>query len=110
MKNHVCEKINTFPLEKFHQLGVGKGRGILIVGESPAPNGWAISGKACYRSDGKILPTGKRLNELLGTLGTSVEESGFTINGAEWMASNQAAEALSFQVEKELAKEAILAI
>lgn len=78
MKNHVCEQIDAFPLEKFHQLGTGKGKAILIVGESPAPNGWIISGKACYRPDGKILPTGKRLNELLSPLGTSVEESGFT--------------------------------
>ncbi len=78
MKGHVCEQIDTFPLEKFHQLGTGKGKGILIVGESPAPNGWIISGKACYRPDGKILPTGKRLNEYLGPLGTSVEDSGFT--------------------------------
>lgn len=78
MKGHVCKRISAFPLEKFHQLGTGKGKRILIVGESPAPNGWIISGKACYRADGKILPTGKRLNELLSPLGTSVEESGFT--------------------------------
>lgn len=78
MKGHVCEQIDAFPLEKFHQLGVGDGKRILIVGESPAPNGWIISGKACYRADGKILPTGKRLNELLAPLGASVEESGFT--------------------------------
>lgn len=78
MKGHVCKSINSFPLEKFHQIGIGKGKSILIVGESPAPNGWIISGKACYRPDGKILPTGKRLNEYLGPLGTSVEACGFT--------------------------------
>ncbi len=78
IKGHVCEQIEVFPMEKFHQLGTGKGEEILIVGESPAPNGWIVSGKACYKPDGKILPTGKRLNEYLGPLGTSVEESGFT--------------------------------
>lgn len=78
MKGHVCEQVDIFPLEKFHQLGTGKGKGILIIGESPAPNGWIISGKACYRPDGKILPTGKRLNELLSPLNVSVEDVGFT--------------------------------
>ncbi len=50
----------------------------MIVGESPAPNGWILSGKACYRPDGKILPTGKRLNELLEPFDLSVENCGFT--------------------------------
>ncbi len=40
----------------------------------------------------------------------SSEEGGFTINGAEWVTNNQAAETLSFEVERELAREAILAI
>jgi uracil-DNA glycosylase family 4 len=75
---HVCESIATFPSNKFHQRGSGKGRHVLIVGESPAPNGWIVSGKACYRPDGTILPTGKRLNELLEPFGVSVETSGFT--------------------------------
>jgi uracil-DNA glycosylase family 4 len=78
MNGHVCENIEVFPLDKFHQFGKGRGRKLLIVGESPSPKGWVISGKACYRSDGKILPTGKRLNELLDPFGISVETSGFT--------------------------------
>ena len=78
MKGHVCKNINIFPLNKFHQQGKDKGKSLLIVGESPAPNGWIISGKACYRPDGKILPTGKRLNELLALFVISVEISGFT--------------------------------
>jgi uracil-DNA glycosylase family 4 len=78
MNGHICEKIDLFPLDKFHQLGKGKGKNLLIVGESPAPSGWIISGKACYRPDGKILPTGKRLNELLNPLDLSVEICGFT--------------------------------
>lgn len=78
MKGHVCGEIENFPFEKFHQLGSGQGGKLLIVGESPAPNGWILSGKACYRPDGKILPTGKRLNELLEPFDLSVETSGFT--------------------------------
>lgn len=78
MKTHVCDSIESFPIDKFHQLGKGKGRKLLIVGESPAPNGWVLSGMACYRPDGKILPTGRRLNELLEPFNLSVEMSGFT--------------------------------
>lgn len=78
MECHVCADVESFPLDKFHQLGTGRGNKILIVGESPAPNGWVISGKACYRPDGKILPTGKRLNEFLKPFNLSVEKVGFT--------------------------------
>lgn len=78
MKDHICNSVESFPLEKFHQLGKGKGRNILILGESPAPNGWIVSGVACYRPDGTILPTGKRLNELLKPFGLSVDQCGFT--------------------------------
>ena len=50
----------------------------MIVGESPAANGWRVSGRAFYTPDGKLLPSGKRLNELLFPLGLSVETCGFT--------------------------------
>ena len=78
MNNHVCHKIKKFPLDKFHQLGKDRGESVLIIGESPAPNGWIISGKACYKPDGKILATGKRLNDLLKPFNLSVEGVGFT--------------------------------
>lgn len=78
MNNHVCKDVKDFPIEKFHQIGKGKGKHILFIGESPAPNGWRVSGLACYRSDGKILPTGKRLNELLLPFDLTIKESGFT--------------------------------
>ena len=75
---HYCEFPNEFPEHKFHQKGIGKGKYVLLVGESPAPNGWRKSGKACYSPEGKLLPTGKRLNELLTEFGLSVEICGFT--------------------------------
>jgi len=54
------------------------GKRVLLIGESPAANGWRKSGKACYTPEGKLLPTGKRLNELLSDLDLSVEICGFT--------------------------------
>ena len=76
--DHYCQSPDKFPLDRFHQQGTGKGEAILIVGESPAANGWRASGKAFYTSQGKLLPSGRRLNELLLPLGLSVETCGFT--------------------------------
>ena len=75
---HYCNDVENFPLEKFFQRGKGQGQKVLLIGESPAANGWRKSGKACYSPDGKLLATGKRLNELLGLFNLSVEVCGFT--------------------------------
>ncbi|MBP6085452.1 uracil-DNA glycosylase family protein [Candidatus Gracilibacteria bacterium] len=75
---HYCHDSTNFPLEKFLQRGSGNGRRILILGEAPAPNGWRKSGKAFYRIDGKLLPTGKNLNLLLAEYQVSVETCAFT--------------------------------
>jgi len=75
---HFCDDPQNFPLDKFFQKGVGVGQKVLFIGESPAPNGWRKSGKACYTPDGKLLPTGKRLNELFNTFKLTVDKCGFT--------------------------------
>lgn len=61
MKNneqHCCDDVKI-DLNKFLQIGSGIGRNLLVVGESPALNGWIKSGRAFYTLDGKIVPTGK---------------------------------------------------
>jgi uracil-DNA glycosylase family 4 len=75
---HYCNDIEKYSLNKFLQLGTGKGRKVLIVGESPAPNGWRKSGRAFYTSNGKLLPTGKNLNKVLNKYDLGVENCGFT--------------------------------
>lgn len=75
---HYCKNIEDYPLDKFLQLGTRVGRKVLILGESPAPNGWRKSGKAFYTVEGKLLPTGKNLNKLLESYDLSVETCGFT--------------------------------
>jgi len=57
-ENHCCDEPNL-PIEKYLQVGSGFGRGLLVVGESPALNGWMKSGRAFYTLEGKIVPTGK---------------------------------------------------
>jgi len=78
LHEHYCKKPDNFPLEKFFQKGIGRGQKILLVGESPAGNGWRKSGKACYTPEGKLLPTGHRLNELLKPFNLIVDKCGFT--------------------------------
>lgn len=75
---HYCDQVEEFPAKKYFQKGRDRGEGIVIVGESPAENGWRKSGRACYTPEGKLLATGKRLNELLFPLGLNVETCGFT--------------------------------
>jgi uracil-DNA glycosylase family 4 len=76
--DHICDNIDSFPIDKFLQIGTGLGKDILILGEAPAPNGWRISGKAFYTVSNKLLPTGKNLNKLLTPLNVNVENCSFT--------------------------------
>jgi uracil-DNA glycosylase family 4 len=76
---HHCKEIASKPVSFFFQEGSSPlGKKILIVGESLAKNGWVESGKAFYTTDGKLVPTGKRLNEELSLLDISLEECAFT--------------------------------
>jgi uracil-DNA glycosylase family 4 len=75
---HYCHDAMNFPTNKFLQQGSGRGRRILVVGESPAPNGWRKSGKAFYTIENKLLPSGRNLNELLKSFGLRIEDCAFT--------------------------------
>ena len=76
---HNCKEIDSKPTSFFFQEGSSPvGKKILILGESLAKNGWVESGKAFYTNEGKLVPTGKRLNEELSILGITLEECAFT--------------------------------
>ena len=75
-QEHNCD--SDLKVSDFFQLGSGRGSRVLILGESLAENGWRKSGKAFYTPDGRLLPTGKRLNMLLEKLGLSLEQCCFT--------------------------------
>jgi len=57
-ENHCCDQLNI-PIDKYLQIGSGVGRKLLVVGESPALNGWMKSGRAFYTVDNKVVPTGR---------------------------------------------------
>ncbi len=75
---HYCDDPASFPIDKFLQPGTGVGTSILVVGESPARDGWRESGRAFYRVNGKMIPSGRNLNALLQDFGLSIEMCGFT--------------------------------
>lgn len=75
---HLCDPADIDKARFYLQYGKGCGAKVLIVGEAPAPRGWRISGKAFYTPEGQFLPTGKRLNEWLLSLGLTVEVCAFT--------------------------------
>jgi uracil-DNA glycosylase family 4 len=75
---HYCQEPANFPIDKFLQRGEGRGAKVLVVGEAPARNGWRKSGRAFYTPTGKLMPSGRYLNELLAELDLSIEMCGFT--------------------------------
>ena len=60
---HNCQEINDKPPSFFFQKGVGTGSKILILGESLGKDSLLHQGRAFYTVSGKIVPTGKKLNE-----------------------------------------------
>lgn len=78
-EKHLCDNQNL-PINTFLQVGTEIGRKILVVGESPAFNGWIKSGKAFYTVEGKIVQTGKELQKLLDLIDTNItlEKISFT--------------------------------
>jgi len=75
---HFCDKSDIFPVEKFLQFGKGKGKNLLVVGESPALNGWIKSGRAFFTIEGRLLPSGRNLNKLFAPFELTIEQCSFT--------------------------------
>ena len=51
---------------------------IIVIGESPAKDGWVVSGEAFYNTDGKLQASGKVLDKLLRLCGLSIDDIYFT--------------------------------
>jgi len=49
-----CANVTYFSHNSIHQ---GKNNRILLIGESPAQNGWIITGNAWRDNNGKIVPS-----------------------------------------------------
>jgi uracil-DNA glycosylase family 4 len=90
-EKHNCRNINTKPPSFFFQKGSGRGSKVLILGESLGKDSLLHQGKAFYTTTGKIVPTGKRLNEELAILNLSFEKCAFTEIAKCYLGNNRKA-------------------
>ena len=72
-----CTKCGKLPKLSCNSIKLGKSK-ILVLGESPAKDGWIVSGKAFYNKDGKLQATGKVLDKLLNLCGLTIDNVNFT--------------------------------
>ena len=72
-----CELCGKLPKLSCNTIKFGKSR-ILILGESPAKDGWIKSGRAFYNDKGRLQATGKVLNELLSICNLTIDDINFT--------------------------------
>jgi len=72
-----CNKCGNLPKLTCDTIKLGKSK-ILVLGESPAKDGWIISGKAFYNKDNKLQATGKILDKLLNICDLSIDDINFT--------------------------------
>lgn len=72
-----CKKCGELQKLTCNTIKIGKSR-ILVLGESPAKDGWIQSGRAFYNSKGQFQATGKVLEKLLNLIGLSIDDINFT--------------------------------
>ncbi len=72
-----CSLCGVLPklVEPSIQLGTTP---FVVIGESPAKDGWIQSKRAFYNSSGKLQGTGRVLNNLLKNIGYSINDIYFT--------------------------------
>lgn len=72
-----CRKCGNLPKLICDTIKKGESR-FLILGESPAKDGWIQSGRAFYNSKGQFQASGKVLEKLLNLIGLSIDDINFT--------------------------------
>ena len=72
-----CKLCGDFPKLTCNSIKLGKSR-VLILGESPAKDGWIVSGRAFYNSKGQLQASGKILQKLLSLCDLTIDDINFT--------------------------------
>ena len=72
-----CSLCGNLPKLTCDTIKLGDSK-LLVLGESPAKDGWIVSGKAFYNSKGNLQATGKVLNNLLKICNLTIEDINFT--------------------------------
>jgi len=72
-----CNKCGILPKLTCDTIKKGKSK-ILILGESPAKDGWIVSKRAFYNAQGKFQASGKVLERLLNLIDLTIDDINFT--------------------------------
>ncbi len=72
-----CNLCGNLPKLTDVYMQIGKTR-FVIIGESPAKDGWIESKKAFYNTSGKLQGSGRILAKLLSNIGLTIEDVYFT--------------------------------
>ena len=72
-----CHLCGHLPKLIENSMQIGK-TNFVIIGESPAKDGWIESKKAFYNTSGKLQGTGRVLEKLLNGIGLTIDEIYFT--------------------------------
>ena len=72
-----CKQCGDLQKLTCNTIKLGKSK-ILILGESPAKDGWIQSGRAFYNKAGKFQASGKILEKLLNLCGLTIDDINFT--------------------------------
>lgn len=76
-KINACCLCGNLPKLTTNSIQIGK-TPFIIIGESPAKDGWINSHKAFYNTAGKLQASGRVLNKLLNNIGLKIEDIYFT--------------------------------
>ena len=72
-----CKKCGNLPKLIDTPIQIGS-TNFIIIGESPAKDGWIQSKKAFYNTSGKLQASGRILQKLLNNIGFSISDIYFT--------------------------------
>lgn len=72
-----CHKCGILPKQTEIFIQEGK-TPFIIIGESPAKDGWIVSKRAFFNSQGKLQASGRVLSKLLDILNLNIEDIYFT--------------------------------
>ena len=72
-----CSLCGNLPKLTFETIKIGASN-VLVLGESPAKDGWIQSGRAFYNKEGKFQATGKILERLLNLCDLTIDDINFT--------------------------------
>jgi len=76
-KINKCSLCGDLPKLTENSIQVGK-TNFVIIGESPAKDGWIKSKKAFYNTERKLQASGRILEKLLNNIGLTIEDVYFT--------------------------------